>query len=390
MPIVNGVITAGPRMSADIASALGVTNTNISYLCGNTHGKINPWAKYKPVIFAMNFPRSGTQGETLLKNNNGYYYWQGTFGDCGWVVKNFRTETEAINYCNGTLNGWEYRAPTGGEAAPWRQGDFIGYKHDVPKKGIGSVDLIGTTVIFNPLLSSTYALGFSDIRTIKDCHFGCLAKRRGGTGGGLRHICATSIANGGTTIELGDTSDEWIQGEGTQDEWRPHPSVSHKIPLPDGTYDIYPYLYNNSGGVYYTIPYVTGGEAGGLSAVVGGTVKPYIVAYLSNVEYDSRGYPMRATLNLTANNMTDTVSGSITLYNSSTVAGVGGRWPSPEFGKGEASYSFSGTATNGHFSWSKSIFIDALLVDGKKDCTLVAVVTNRGTTYTEVSSGGLF
>ena len=62
MPIVNGIITAGPRLYADIVTVLGVTNTNIIYVLGNAQGKIRWWAKYKPTVFELPFPRSGYKG----------------------------------------------------------------------------------------------------------------------------------------------------------------------------------------------------------------------------------------------------------------------------------------------------------------------------------------
>lgn len=147
MPIVNNIITAGPRLSADIATALGVSNTNLSYLCGNSHGKINPWCKFKPVPFKMAFPRSGNNGETLQKNSSGYVYWQGESGYCGFLPQSFRTENDAKSNCNGTINGWRYTPPTGGADSPNRMGDFIGYDRSLSTThGIGSVHISGTKV----------------------------------------------------------------------------------------------------------------------------------------------------------------------------------------------------------------------------------------------------
>jgi hypothetical protein len=50
MPISSGKIVA-PVSIDDVRTALGVSSNDLGYLCKNTHGKTNMWAKYKPVIY---------------------------------------------------------------------------------------------------------------------------------------------------------------------------------------------------------------------------------------------------------------------------------------------------------------------------------------------------
>lgn len=50
MSVVNGIITAPVDLVGDVASILGVSTYDVAYLCGNAHGMIRKWARYKPTI----------------------------------------------------------------------------------------------------------------------------------------------------------------------------------------------------------------------------------------------------------------------------------------------------------------------------------------------------
>ena len=256
MPIVNGVITAGPQLYADIVTVLGVTNNGIIYVLGNAHGKIRWWAKYKPTEFELPFPRSGDKGEILLKNSNGYYYWQGQYGDCGLVPLSFTAYSEALSHCDGGVNGWSYQPPR----TYYPQGDMIGYKHE-GRKGIGTVTLqgsqmtvgdTGVTLYFNRYASTDYDLGFADIRTIKNCCFGAYLKRDG-SNGGMRVINPTPIISDGDNVLLTAANanrpvPDTITGDnqtGKSDQMLP------------GTWRVYPFLFDPTNAVYYSIPYAT-------------------------------------------------------------------------------------------------------------------------------------
>lgn len=81
----NGKITAPINLAGDVYATLGIGPTSdgyeLGYACANTHGKINPWARYKPVRY-----------ESLAPGPN-EKWWQGWDGNCG--VKPF----QMAGYC---------------------------------------------------------------------------------------------------------------------------------------------------------------------------------------------------------------------------------------------------------------------------------------------------
>lgn len=111
MSIVGGIIQA-PVTVDDVKQVLGVSNNDVGYLCSNSHGKINPWAKYKPVNFNG---KIGILTETELRST---IY--------GLTYKKFQDFREAIIYV------WEYAPPSGGASWPYRLHDFVNYYHGAP------------------------------------------------------------------------------------------------------------------------------------------------------------------------------------------------------------------------------------------------------------------
>ena len=91
----NGKITAPVGIDADIAPVLGVGSYDLGYLCSNAHGKINPWARYKPVRY-----------ESLAPGEN-EKWWQGWDGNCGIMPKRISSYQDSVNWANGSMNGWE-------------------------------------------------------------------------------------------------------------------------------------------------------------------------------------------------------------------------------------------------------------------------------------------
>lgn len=113
-------ITKPVSAVADVQAVLGLSSTSTtgkeSYLCGNTHGQTNKWAKYKPIVMA-DFPtRTGT-------------YWKGTQGNCGLNFIKRTKMNDIISDYNGGSN-WDYVPPTGGSGRAYRIGDFDGYDHN--------------------------------------------------------------------------------------------------------------------------------------------------------------------------------------------------------------------------------------------------------------------
>lgn len=110
----NGIIS-NPINPQDPYLVLGVrkrkSGYNINYICSNLHGRINKWAKYKPI----DYPAIGELTEAQLKN-----------GDYG--IKPVTAKSTVLDAVNA--NSYEYVPPKGGDNSPYRLCDFIGYNHN--------------------------------------------------------------------------------------------------------------------------------------------------------------------------------------------------------------------------------------------------------------------
>lgn len=112
----NGKITA-PVSTDDVCSVLGVSNHNVGYLCGNPHGQINKWARYKPVCHKN---LDSVNGVT----NKGYK------SDYGITPPQVCSSAiDFVNNLNAAASQWIYQPPIGGEY-PYRLTDFDGYDHN--------------------------------------------------------------------------------------------------------------------------------------------------------------------------------------------------------------------------------------------------------------------
>lgn len=80
----NGKITAPINLAGDVYATLGIGPTSdgyeLGYACANTHGKINPWARYKPVRYESLAPgpneNGGKDGMGTVVSN--LFKWQDT------------------------------------------------------------------------------------------------------------------------------------------------------------------------------------------------------------------------------------------------------------------------------------------------------------------------
>lgn len=133
----NGIITA-PVSHSDPYVVMGVGKYNgwydLGYICSNLHGKINPYAKYKPLAF-------GNQDTDLHVNDN----WRGDDGLCGFSIPVYTSIGELTN---GMISGVSisYKAPVAGKN--WfRFTDFIGYNHYVDKGFFNEPNLSGNVVL---------------------------------------------------------------------------------------------------------------------------------------------------------------------------------------------------------------------------------------------------
>ena len=114
----NGIISAPVSLHADVYPVLGLGKEgefyDVATVCGNGHGKVNKWSKYKPVKNAS----PGELSEEEFTDSN--------FGYQSKKLKSFRELGE-----NGVPfpSEWEYLPPRPG--TDWcRLTDFVGYDHN--------------------------------------------------------------------------------------------------------------------------------------------------------------------------------------------------------------------------------------------------------------------
>lgn len=114
----NNVITA-PISVSDPYYVMGVGQYNgvynVAYICGNTHGKINRWAKHKPVIY--NSPEELTDAQNVFAN----------FG----FDMNYAEDINITNLFTKSQDnpGWVYLPPV--KDINWsRLTDFVLYNHN--------------------------------------------------------------------------------------------------------------------------------------------------------------------------------------------------------------------------------------------------------------------
>lgn len=165
MSVNNGRITA-PISHKDPYVALGVrplrnVGYDDGYICHNGHGKTNRFSKHKPIIYPTEKDLTDTQfvGHPSQTNNGIYYGLK-----MGTVWGRLADIHDAT---------FEYTPPAGGDAQPYRWGDFDGYDHNAritPLASIvtsvinyGSVQAFGCQIVHD--LNNTTGVSLDDIFT---------------------------------------------------------------------------------------------------------------------------------------------------------------------------------------------------------------------------------
>ena len=172
----NGVITAPVNIETDIYRVLGISPTSsgydLGYACGNKHGKINKWVRYKPVALrALDFPDTFNNStrrwaETNISTGGWAQNRPWFYGSKNFPVFEILQISSMNDYgTNGTINPsylWKYNAPWGGDLAPFRAVDFLGYDNS---QGVGCPLIINmnSSIKFNQQfyagISSDYEYG---------------------------------------------------------------------------------------------------------------------------------------------------------------------------------------------------------------------------------------
>lgn len=207
----NGKITAPISLHADVYPVLGLSKSgtyyDLGYACANSHGKINPWAKYKPVKY---------EGV----DTTGKEWWKSRDGNCGMTIKRLSSYREAVDFADGSMNGWSYSAPNGG-SNPYRLTDFVGYNHNAvpPISNFKCPSTISnqfqnTTFLCSAMIMSQSQddnLSLGDFELIADCYFGVYVKQSSSSQA-RRVTSSTPIKNGGSTVSVksyGLTTGKW-------------------------------------------------------------------------------------------------------------------------------------------------------------------------------------
>ena len=231
----NGKISSPISLHADVYPVLGLTKTgtyyDTGYICSNAHGRINPWAKYKPTIY--NSPDGGSD------------WWKANDGRCGLVPKLAGSLTDipqAYMDSKDGMNGWVYNAPVPGRN--WcRIADFNGYNHaSTPPysgfSGMGSVGLTMQSFSFSAMMEvpegRTDMLNFGDINfPASEMYFGVYID-------GEREAWKTADAAGTTDVEFSTVG--FVHGDYTAYPFLSSVKMAQGSVLPSGSFYTIPGL----------------------------------------------------------------------------------------------------------------------------------------------------
>lgn len=145
MSTANGKITAPVRQQADAAATLGLSTNALSFMMGNSHGKINKWSYHKPIRYNKTTGLTEDEFIGMLSDvYNGIY--------CG--LKMGTNNGRITDLHDGTF---EYYAPRGGAYGEYnRLGDMRGYDQNAvptPTASIVSQISYGSDIGFSVTFS---------------------------------------------------------------------------------------------------------------------------------------------------------------------------------------------------------------------------------------------
>lgn len=126
----DGIITQPVRLYEDVCKVLGVSDARLSYVCGNSHGRINSFSKKKPVRLKTPFPRIASGGEwvdSYLYVDYQTEWWRSSNGYCGLDIPD--TDILVSPTQDKTDPSYGYLPPQGGSESSYRLADFDGYNH---------------------------------------------------------------------------------------------------------------------------------------------------------------------------------------------------------------------------------------------------------------------
>lgn len=135
----NGNIITYPVSVSDVNKVLGRSHTDVGHCCTET--RVNKWAKYKPLRLSVINTVDGQWDATNNTWLTSATWWKGQARTgarrphytCGMVLNAYDDDRasfkSAIDNGNG---GWDWDAPVGDNASPYRITDFAEYVHTAP------------------------------------------------------------------------------------------------------------------------------------------------------------------------------------------------------------------------------------------------------------------
>ena len=208
---------------------------DVGYAASNLHGRINMYAKYKPVRYDS------------PDNESNPLWWKASDGNCGFSIKQIQSYKELPDVMDGVTNGWGYLAPVVG--IDWfRLCDFNGYNHRaipfVSGFGGNELTLVSSTIDFSAMFSrggNSDLLSIDDITDISECYFGVYIKKNEDNAY-QRVTSQVKIKDGGYIATLSENTL-------SVGYWKAYPFLSKHPILQSGQDDT---------NTYYTLPNVTG------------------------------------------------------------------------------------------------------------------------------------
>ena len=159
MSVLNGVISA-PVEFNDIQRAIGDSSIFLGLLC--TSQNINMWSKFKPVKSAqvglIDTTGQLAQGGTTWDETLSTQWWRDTWDGLdnpikygiisrrGSLLNSLFSNNYTSPYTPKAPRNWEHFKPTGGNASPYRQLDFIQYDHQASAP-IGSISAPSSLIL---------------------------------------------------------------------------------------------------------------------------------------------------------------------------------------------------------------------------------------------------
>lgn len=252
MANASGQISSPVKTIADVLAVLGITHTadtgKFSYICSNIHGKINKWARHKPVRYQSTSHLTEAQFDEV---------------NYGLAVSTTRY-TDPITAA--TTEAYVYQPPTGGASSPYRIGDFDKYLHSAlaPCRGAGDFEISSATTAYEfgcgiNINGSDNLIGLAEINsTLEDYYLAMIVRYTVGGNTYVRYACADDkIGNYGHSISVNLTQGIFQNRESIRNYEYWFCGANTKPSNPDGA------GFAVVGGYFMPLPFASTSESSG-------------------------------------------------------------------------------------------------------------------------------